>query len=65
MASLIRTLLSLLWLSGFVFALVNIAEYWEYDAKAPDIDQMLRSVSSEQANQHVQQALDSGEVEHC
>ena len=41
MLSFFRQCLLLIWLAGFVYAIYSIAEHWEYDIEAPDVDAML------------------------
>ena len=41
MKSLFRKLLLLVWLSGLFFGVVSIADHWEYEIKAPDVEAML------------------------
>lgn len=58
MGAFIRQIFLLIWLSGFVFALVNIAEHWEYNIEAPDIDKMLSTrVDTTSLKQAVETAL--------
>ncbi len=58
MLSLIRQLFMLVWLAGFVLGVLSIAEYWDYDFKAPDIDKMLATqVSTQQIKTEIDTAL--------
>lgn len=41
MKSLFRKLLLLIWLSGLFLGVVSIADHWEYEIKAPDVEAML------------------------
>ncbi|WP_022952721.1 hypothetical protein [Leucothrix mucor] len=48
----------LVWLAGFVLGVLSIAEYWDYDFKAPDIDKMLATqVSTQQIKTEIDTAL--------
>ena len=58
MLSLIRQLFMLVWLAGFVLGVMSVAEHWDYDFKAPDIDKMLATqVSTEQIKTEIDSAL--------
>ena len=61
MLSLFRQCLLLVWLAGFVYAIFNVAEHWEYDFTAPDVEKMLANRSnSEVLTQSIESALASG-----
>lgn len=58
MLSLLRQLFMLVCLTGFVFGVLSVAEYWDYEIKAPDIDKMLATeVSTEQIKTEIDSAL--------
>lgn len=58
MLSLIRQLFMLVWLAGFVLGVFSIAEHWDYDFKAPDIDNMLATqVSTERIKAEIDTSL--------
>lgn len=58
MLSLIRQLFMLVWLAGFVFGVMSVAEHWDYDFKAPDIDKMLATqVSTQRIKTEIDSAL--------
>ena len=41
MGAFFRQIFLLIWLAGFLYGLVNIASYWDYDINPPNIDEML------------------------
>jgi len=58
MLSFFRQCLLLVWLAGFVYAIFNIADHWEYDLEAPDVEAMLSNrVDPEFLKQSVETAL--------
>jgi hypothetical protein len=60
MLSFFRQCLLLIWLAGFVYAIFNIAEHWDYDIEAPDVEKMLANRSNaEVLKQSVESALQS------
>ena len=58
MLSFFRQCLLLVWLGGFVLAILSIAEYWDYDVKAPDVEAMLANrTNSDRLQLSVESAL--------
>ena len=58
MLSFFRQCLLLIWFAGFVYAIFNIAEHWEYDLKSPDVDAMLANrTNTETLTQSLEAAL--------
>jgi len=66
MLSFFRQCLLLVWLAGFVYAIYNIAEHWDYDIKAPDVEAMLANrVDAETLKQSVEGALRAEEFDEA
>lgn len=62
MLSFFRQFFLLVWLAGFVYAIYNIAEHWDYDVKAPDVEAMLANrVNAETLKQSLETALKAEE----
>ena len=58
MVSFFRQCLLLVWLAGFIYSVYNIAEHWDYDLRAPDVEAMLANrVDAETLKQSVETAL--------
>ena len=58
MLSFFRQCLLLIWLAGFIYAIFNIAEHWEYDIETPDVEGMLANRSNaERLQQSVESAI--------
>ncbi len=66
MLSFFRQCLLLVWLAGFVYAIYNIAEHWDYDIKAPDVESMLANrIDSDKLKQSVETALRAEEYDEA
>ena len=66
MLSFFRQCLLLVWLAGFVYAIYNIAEHWEYDIEAPDVESMLTNrIDAEKLKQSVEIALKAEEYDEA
>jgi len=58
MLSFFRQCFLLIWLAGFVYAIYNIAEHWDYDIEAPNVEAMLSNrIDAEKLKQSVDSAL--------
>lgn len=58
MLSFFRQCLLLIWLSGFVYAIYNVAGHWDYDIELPDVEKMLANRSNvEVLKQSVESSL--------
>ena len=66
MKSLIRQILLLTWLGAFIYSLVSVAEYWEYDIKAPDVEKMLTTrVNADVLKKSLEEAIAAEEYDEA
>ncbi|PWQ99082.1 hypothetical protein [Leucothrix pacifica] len=66
MGAFFRQIFLLVWLAGFIYSLVSIAEHWDYDINPPDIEQMLaQRVEPAVLQQSVEDALRAEEYDEA